>query len=62
MVDASGKLLTLETVGSSTDQPGKRRFREILEIKNKDHKVFTSFIEKDGKWVIFATVNFRRTK
>ena len=60
-VDASGKTLTLETEGPSHDTPGKIvKYRETIEIKSKDHKVFTSMKEKDGKWATGLTINYRR--
>jgi hypothetical protein len=61
-VDATGKILTLETEGPG-HEPGKLvKFRETIEIKSKDHKVFTSSAEKDGKWVTFLTMNFTRKR
>lgn len=60
-VDATGKILTLSTEGPGHD--GKpTKFREAVEIKDKDHKVFTSSIEKDGKWVTHLTIQYRRKK
>ena len=62
-VDASGKTLTLETEGPSHDMPGQIvKDRETTEIKSKDHKVFTSVRQKDGKWVTGLTINYRRRK
>ena len=60
-LDASGKVLTLETEGPCHDQPGQMsKFKETIEIKSKDHKVFTAVREKDGKWVKGMTINYRR--
>ena len=60
-VDAAGKVLTLETEGPGPD--GKPvKFREAMEVKDKDNKVFTSSMEKDGKWVTFLTVRYTRKK
>ena len=62
-VDPSGKILTLETEGPSFDVPGKfANYRESIEVKSKDHKVFTSSMEKDGKWLTFLTIHYRRKK
>jgi uncharacterized protein DUF1579 len=62
-VDAAGKVLTLETEGPCNDGPGKTaKFKESTEIKSKDHKVFTSMIERDGKWMTVVTINYRRKK
>ena len=60
-LDAGGKKLTLETEGPGHD--GKTaKFREAIEIQDKDHKVFTSSTEKDGAWVTFATIRYTRKK
>jgi len=62
-VDAAGKLLTLDTEGPSQEGPGKTsKYRETMEIKDKDHKVFASSVEKDGKWVTPLTVKYQRKK
>jgi hypothetical protein len=60
-VDAAGKKLTIEAVGPGMD--GKpATFRESIEVKDKDHKEFTSSLERDGKWVIHLTIRYARKK
>lgn len=61
-VDQSGRTLTLETEGSCPQFPGTMaKFKEVMEIKSKDHRVFTSSMRgKDGKWTTIATINYRR--
>jgi hypothetical protein len=60
-VDEAGKALTLETEGPCPMAGGKTaRFREVLEIKSKDHNVFTSSVELDGKWMTPLTINYKR--
>jgi len=61
-VDAAGKILTLDAEGPG-HEPGKlAKYRESLEVQSKDRKVFTSSVEKDGKWVGYLTINYRRKK
>jgi hypothetical protein len=61
-VDAEGKVLTLETEGPCPLTPGKPcKFKETIEIKSANHKVFTSSVQgEDGEWVTFVTANYRR--
>ena len=61
-VDEAGKVLTLETEGPNPMLGGKvTRFRETMELKGKDERVFTSsMMGPDGKWVRFMTVNYKR--
>ena len=60
-VDSAGKILTLESEGPCPGHGGKiMKVREILEIKTPEHKVFTSMIEKDGKWVKGMVINYRK--
>lgn len=63
-MDATGKKLTLETEGPSmVDHTKKTKYRETLELIDKDHKTFTSFMQADdGKWVKVVTVDYQRKK
>ncbi|KAF0244978.1 MAG: hypothetical protein FD180_2018 [Planctomycetota bacterium] len=62
-VDAAGKVLTLTTEGPSPWDPAKSAtFRESIEIKDKDHKTFTSKIEKDGEWITVMRGEYTRKK
>ena len=60
-LDPSGKILTLETTGPCPMQGGKMtRFKEVIEIKDKDHRTFSSLVDFDGKFVQMLTINYTR--
>src|SRR5258706_13399754 len=60
-LDESSKILTLQTMGPCPMQGGKiTRFKEVIEIKDKDHRTFTSFVDFDGKMVQMLTINYTR--
>lgn len=61
-VDAAGTRLTLEADGPDFVVANKTtRYRDAYEFKTKDHIVATSsLLTDDGKWVTFATGNYRR--
>jgi hypothetical protein len=63
-LDATGKVLTLDTEGPNPMAAGKMtRFREVLEIKGKDEKVFKSAVlQDDGKYLTFMTATYQRKK
>jgi hypothetical protein len=63
-LNAAGTKLTLDTEGPCADRPGELcKFRETLEIKSKDHKVFSSSLQtEDGTWVTFMTITYHRKK
>ena len=60
-LDPNGKTLTLETTGPCPLQGGKMtRFKEVIEIKDKDHRTFTSHVDFDGKFVQMLVINYTR--
>jgi uncharacterized protein DUF1579 len=63
-VDDKGTTLTLETKGPCPKKPGTlSNFKEVMELKDKDQKVFTSSMqEDDGSWTKVATISYRRKK
>jgi hypothetical protein len=62
-VDEAGKTLTLLTEGPNPMAPDQTaKYREVIEVKDQDHKVFTSSIEMDGQWHTFMTIHYHRKK
>lgn len=63
-LDAAGKVLTLDTEGPNMMKPGTTaKFKEVVELKDKDTKVFSSSMQmEDGTWVKFMTSTSRRKK
>ncbi len=63
-VDETGNILTLATKGPCPKKPGTlSNFKEVIELKDKDHKVFTSSMqEDDGTWTKMVTIDYRRKK
>jgi uncharacterized protein DUF1579 len=63
-VDDAGKTLTLETKGPCPKKGGAiSNFKEVLEVKDKDHKVFTSYMEEDdGSWTKLVQIDYHRKK
>lgn len=63
-LDESGKILTLNTEGPCPQRGGQMtEFKEVIEIKNKNERVFTSSMqEDDGTWTKLVSVHYRRKK
>ena len=63
-VDETGKILTLESEGPSPMNPEKTtKFHDVTEFKSDDHRLFTSSVlGEDGKWVVMARGEAKRTK
>ncbi len=64
VLDASGRVLTLETEGPSIAAEGKfAKYRDVIDFKLDQHRVLTSHVlGDDGKWNEFMTVDYRRKK
>ncbi|HEX2101160.1 MAG TPA: DUF1579 domain-containing protein [Candidatus Synoicihabitans sp.] len=63
-VDATGRILTLETEGPFPFAPGVvSKFREVSEFVTEDHRVFTSSrLNEQGQWTELLRINFRRRR
>lgn len=63
-LNEAGTMLTLNSEGPCPTAPGKlSKFKETIEFKSKDHKVFTSSMQdENGKWVTGGTIDYRRAK
>jgi hypothetical protein len=63
-LDATGKVLTLNTEGPSFTVEGKMaKYKDVIEMKSEDQRVLTSHtLGEDGKWTQFMTANYWRKK
>lgn len=63
-VDASGKILTLDTVGPDMSGGDKlSRYQDIHEFVDEDHRILSSqMLGDDGQWRKFVTVHYRRQR
>jgi hypothetical protein len=61
-LDATERVLTLDSEGPSMDDEGKlAKYRDVIELKSDDHRVLTSHVlGDDGKWHAFITAHYRR--
>ena len=63
-LDASGKILTMDTEGPDFAAGGKTtKYQDKVEFKSDDHRTLSSFMLKDdGSWSGFMTAHYRRVK
>lgn len=63
-LDASGKVLALDTEGPGFTEEGKMvKYRDVIEIVDDDHRMLSSsHLGDDGKWHRFMSANYRRIK
>lgn len=61
-LDATGKILTLDSEGPSFAGDGTlAKYQDILEFVTRDHRILTSRVQSpDGSWNLFMTSHFRR--
>jgi hypothetical protein len=59
--DATGNILAWETEGPVPDPENPSKFREVIDLKGSDHKVFTSSVlGPDGSWNTVMRIDIRR--
>lgn len=63
-LDASGKVLTLDTEGPSVAGDGKfAKYQDIIEIISADQRRLSSrVLREDGQWHSFMSATYRRRK
>lgn len=63
-LDASGKVLTLDTEGPSfSGDGGTARYQDVITMKNKDERTLHSQTQQpDGSWKRFMTATYTRKK
>jgi hypothetical protein len=63
-LDATEKILTLETEGPSMTDPKKMsKYKDVIEIQSDSHRVLSSHVQDDnGHWRQFMTAHYRRQK
>ena len=60
-LDASGRILTLDTEGPAFSGNGLAKYQDIIEFLNDDHRTLSSqVLGEDGQWVRFMTAHYRR--
>lgn len=62
ILDDARMVLTLKAEGPCPTAPGKlSKFKETIECKSADHRVFTSSMQgEDGKWTTMMIINYHR--
>lgn len=61
-VDASGRILTLDTDAPFPPGSGKTtKFRDVMEFVTDNHRLYTSSMQlENGEWIKHLTINLRR--
>jgi len=62
-LDASERILTLDSEGPDMSQKRMTKYHDIVEIVNDDHRMLSSEIQlEDGSWFRFMTGHYHRVK
>ena len=63
-MDASGKVLTLNSEGPDFSTPGKTaKYQDVIEVKSDDYRLlYSRVLDANGQWQQFMTAHYRRKK
>ncbi|MBW4667537.1 MAG: DUF1579 domain-containing protein [Cyanomargarita calcarea GSE-NOS-MK-12-04C] len=62
-LDATEKMLTLDTEGPNFSQTAMTKYQDIIEFVSDDHRVMKSqILGDDGNWLLFMTAHYKRQK
>ncbi|MGJ3245187.1 MAG: DUF1579 domain-containing protein [Elainellaceae cyanobacterium] len=60
-LDATERVLTLNSEGPAMSGDGMAQYKDVIEFKSDDHRVMTShLLRDDGQWQQFMTAHYRR--
>jgi hypothetical protein len=60
-LDATGKVLNLDTEGPNFTQNGMAKYKDSIEFIDDNHRVMTSqILGDDGNWLLFMTAHYQR--
>ena len=60
-LDATEKVLTLDTEGPNFAQSAMTKYKDIIEFVSNDHRIMTSqILGDDGHWLQFMTAHYQR--
>jgi Protein of unknown function (DUF1579) len=60
-LDATGKVLTLDTAGPNFTQTAMAKYQDSIEFIDDNHRMMTSqILGDDGNWLLFMTAHYRR--
>lgn len=63
VLDASERVLTLDTEGPGMTEGEMEKFRDVIELKDDDHRVLRSHMQgEDGNWYGFMKADYQRKR
>jgi Protein of unknown function (DUF1579) len=62
-LDATGKVLTLDSEGPNFSNGAMAKYQDIIEFVSDDHRILKSqVLDDDGNWNHFMTAHYHRQK